>query len=312
MPIRWSALTTHSDTDDPPLSSRGFQRAALAVGPVAVWAAQPFTTGELIGEALDPTRVGYRSAVSWMAWIAWAVVLLALAIPRPSALTVGRVGSAAAFPAAVWAAVEIDSNSIILVGLIAAAVAGLVPMLASVGERFIDGASYGDERRFALRPPGTVVAILLVPTWALTVVAISLGPLLLADNRWILGGLATAIGIPAAIVGYRALRRLTDRFLVMVPNGLVIHDLALLAQPVLIKRHQLMSIGPARVDSQAEDLTSQALGLALEMRFVEPIDLPVVSGRGETEERSMSALMVSPSRPAAVLSTAADRGFAIG
>ncbi len=279
---------------------------------MAVWAAQPFTSGELIGEALDPTRNGFRGAVSWMAWIAWAVVLLALTIPRPPALTLGRIGSAAAFPAAIWAALEIDSNSIILVGLIAAAIAGLVPMLASVGERFIDGASYGDERRFALRPPGTVMAILLLPTWAFTVVAISLGPLLLADSRWILGGLATALGIPGALVGYRALSRLTDRFLVMVPNGLVIHDLSLLAQPVLINRNQLESIGPARVDSEAEDLTSQALGLALEVRLIEPITLPIVSARGQADERSMRALMVSPSRPAEVLSTAAERGFVIG
>lgn len=287
-------------------------RLASLIGPALVWAVQPFTTGSLIGEALAPTDSGFRGAVSWLAWLSWLVVLVILAVPRPLTLTLGRIGAPAILPAAVWAATRIDSDSTIIIGLVSAVVASLVPMLAVVGERFIDAASYGDEQRFALRPPGPVVMFLLLPTWALTIVAAAAGPLLLADQRWVIGAPALIIGLPAALVGYRAMSRLTSRFLVFVPNGIVIHDLGSLSEPVLFRAHEIAAIGPARSNTSAEDLTSQALGLAIEIRFTAAINLPVVVGRDDTEQRPVAALMVSPSRPAGVLETAARRGFVIG
>jgi len=247
-----------------------------------------------------------------MAWLTWLAVLIILAVPHPLTLTLGRIGAAAIIPAAAWAATRVESDPTIIIGLVSAAAASLVPMLAVVGERFIDAASYGDEKRFPLRPPGPVVMFLLLPTWALTLVASATGPLLLADQRWVIGGVALLGGVPLALVGFRAMSRLAGRFLVFVPNGLVVHDLGNLAEPVLFRDHEIAAIGPARSDTSATDITSQALGLAIELRFIGVIDVPVVTGRDNVEQRPVSALLVSPSRPAAVLETAARRGFVIG
>lgn len=279
-------------------------------GPALVWAVQPFTAGVLIGDALDPARHGFRSAVSWMAWLVWLAVLIILAVPRPLTLTLGRIGAAAILPAAIWAAINVDSDTTIIVGLVSAATAALIPLHAAVGERFVDAAGYGDEQRFPLRPPGPIL-LLLVPTWALTVTAMAPGPLLLADHRWVTGGIAVAAGVPAALVGFRALGRLTDRFLSFVPNGIMIHDQGILAEAVLFRQHEVAAIGLARADTTADDITSQALGTALELRFTKPVTVAVVTGHGQVEERPRSALLVSASRPTAVLKAAAQRGFVI-
>jgi len=284
-----------------------------AQGPATIWAAQPFTVGPLVGDALDPTLHTFRTATTWMVWLSWLAVLIILAIPRPLTLTLGRIAVPAIVPATVWAALVADSpNSTIIIGLVSAALVTLVVLLPVVGEHFIDAASYGDERRFVLRPQGPVLVFLLVPTWAITVAAITAGPLLLADQYWLAGAIAVAAGAPAALVGYRALSRVTSRFVVFVPNGVVIHDYGALAEPVLFKTHEIAALGPARADTTASDITSQALGLAIEMRFTEPIKLPMVTSRGHAEEQPIAALMFSASRPAALLATAADRGFVIG
>ncbi len=283
-----------------------------AFGPAMVWIIQPFTVGALIGDALNSTGSDFRTAASWMAWLSWAAILVILAVPQPLTLTLGRIGAAAILPTALWAAANTDSDALVIVGVSSAIVAALAPLFPAVGERFIDAASYGDEQRYPLRPPGQVLLFLVVPTWAVSVAAISAGPLLLAAHRWGFGAAAILIGLPISLVGYRAMSRLTSRFLVFVPHGIVIHDLVNLAEPVLVKVHEISTFGPARVDASTTDLTSQALGLALELRFVEPIGLPIVIGRDEAEETTVDSLMVSPSRPAAVLQTAARRGFNIG
>jgi len=283
-----------------------------AHGPTVLWAVQPFTVGPLVGDALDPTLASFRTAVTWMAWLGWLAVLVILAVPRPVTLTLGRIGAPAIVPAAIWSAVLVDSNSTILIGLISAAAVAVVVLLPAVGERFIDAASYGNERRFALRPPGPVLLFLLLPTWAVTVAAVTAAPLLLAHQDWLLGAIAIVLGVPAALVGYRALSRVTSRFLVFVPNGLVIHDYGSLAEPVLFKTHEIAALGPALAGTTARDITSQSIGLAIEMRFNEPIELPMVTGRGQAEQMSIEALMFSASRPAAVLKVAAERGFTIG
>jgi hypothetical protein len=114
-----------------------------------------------------------------------------------------------------------------------------------------------------------------------------------------------------AVVGFAALHRLTRRFLVFVPNGLVIHDRSALREPVLFVTNEITGLAPATDDSPATDLTTQALGLALELRLAEPAELPVVSGRTATENQLVRSILVAPARPAAVLAHAADRGFPI-
>jgi hypothetical protein len=276
-----------------------------------VWVVQPFTLGPLLGDALDPTRELFRTACTWVLWIGWLEVLIALVLPRPITLTVTRIGASATVPLAAWAAVESDETTLAIVGLLSATIAAGTVLAPTFADRFIDGASYGEERRFALRPPGPVLLGLLVPTWLVLVAGLGVGPLLLADERWVLGAVLILAGWPLAFLAARALHQLTNRFIVFVPNGFVVHDLTVMREPVLFHAREITGLAPAPSDTTADDMTNAALGLALELTLGAPVTLPIVSGRKETEDRDVRALLIAPSRPAAVMAVAQARGFRI-
>ena len=106
-------------------------------------------------------------------------------------------------------------------GAALALVAAFSPL---TGDVFIDGSSYGDERRFALRVP-TALVFGPVPLAGIGAVAAPIaGPLLLAAEQWLAGALVLAIGVPVAVVSVRALHGLARRWVVLVPAGLVLHD----------------------------------------------------------------------------------------
>ena len=93
--------------------------------------------------------------------------------------------------------------------------------------------------------------------------------------------------------------------------GIVVHDGGVLREPVLFAKREIEGIAPATDDSLATDLTAQALGLVLELRFVQPVGLSVVTGRTKTEEQQIRSMLIAPTRPAAVLALAAQRGYPI-
>ena len=279
---------------------------------LGLWIAQPFALGPLLDDALSATTDPFRTTVSIGAWLGWFLILVAMVVARPVTLTIVRICVPAALPIAVWAAFDVGDNTTILVGILSAAVAGLVVLLPGLGDRFVDGVSYGDERRFLLRAPGPIVVSVLVPTWAVTVVGVLVGPLLLADERWLAGGLALIVGFPIAALGVRAMHRLTARFVVFVPNGFVIHDGAAMREPVLFADREIAALAPAAADTTATDFTAQALGLALELRLRAPVKLPVVVDASTTTEELVQSMLISPTRPAAVMRFAQERGLPIG
>ena len=278
---------------------------------LVVWVAQPFTLGPLLGEVLDPTRLLFRTVCTWGLWVGWLEVLIALVLPRPITLTVARIGTTAALPVAAWAALESDDTTQTVIAVLGAIAASALVLAPTFADRFIDGASYGEERRFALRPPGPVLLGLVVPTWVAVVGGLAAGPLLLADENWALGAVLTVVGWPVAFFAARALHQLANRFVVFVPNGFVVHDLTVMREPVLFQAREIAGLAPALADTTAVDMTSAALGLALEMRLAAPATLPMVAGRKETEDRDVRAFLISPSRPAALLTLARSRGVPI-
>jgi hypothetical protein len=277
---------------------------------LTVWVLQPFTLGPLLGEALQPTRDLFRTAGSWALWGWWLVVLVALALPRPLTLTIARVAGLAAVPAAAWASFATDDNTVVALGLISAVAAAMALLPPALADRFVDGVSYGDERRFVLRPPGPVLLVVLLPSWVVTIAGFVSGPLFLADEQWVLGGVLVGIGWPLSFLAFRALHQLTNRFLVFVPNGLVIHDLTVMRDPVLFVSPAVTGLAPALADTDADDMTNSALGLALELKLAEPVKVLAIVGR-DTHEREVRAVLIAPSRPAAVMRLAKERGFRI-
>jgi hypothetical protein len=116
------------------------------------------------------------------------------------------------------------------------------------------------------------------------------------------------VGLPAALVAARALLRLTERWVVLVPAGLVVKDHTSLLDPMLFRREDIARFGPAPADTAATDLTAGAFGLALELRLRTPYEVAqVVPGSAEPRSRDLDALLVTPTRPGALVADAARR-----
>lgn len=278
---------------------------------IAAWIVTFFVLGAALDDGLadwDHNTLVIDLAVQGV----WFVgVLTSLTLPAPVTLTAARIAVPGTIPVALWAATQSDDTTATVIGLVAAVVVSGLVLSSAFGDRFIDGASYGDERRFALRPPGPVLIGLVVPTWMVTVAGALAGPLLLGDEQWVLGSVVTALGWTIAFFAGRTLDNLTRRFLVFVPNGLVVHDLTVMREPVLFQKREIAGIAPALAHTTAADMTSAALGLAVELKFGTPIELPVVTGRTTTEEQTLRSILISPTRPASVLRVAQTRGFPI-
>jgi len=273
----------------------------------AAWVLLPLTLGPAVAEALHDLSPGPRSTASIALWLLWAVGLTVTLVPLPVTLTALRLGVPALASVALWSAPAGTDAFRTTAGLAATTLVVAAAFSASTSDRFVDGASYGDERRFLLRTPGPVV-LMLGPMATLAALAgLAIGPVLLLDARWVAGGLATALGVPTTALAVRALHRLSRRWIVLVPAGLVLHDHLALAEPTLLQRAGLARIGPAAVDTDAADFTQQARGLALEVRCREPHDvLPASRGR-TTEVAAIEAFLCSPNRPDVVLDEAGRR-----
>jgi hypothetical protein len=274
----------------------------------ALWILIPFTTGALVDHALDGRLTSFRIGATAIFWTIWALVLVAMLVPRVETLTAVRIAVPAAPVAALWAtaATEVDDRAI--TGIVVALVAAIGVLLAPVGEAFVDGSSYGDERRMPLRPPVAVLAGPVPLAWAVTVAGSLTGPLLLLAHQWIAGLLVTAAGLLLAGVAVRALHQLSRRWVVFVPAGFVLHDHLALREPVLFTRNDLVALGPAPADTRAHDLTARAAGLALQVDFAVPVEVvPTTPGEQITELVGITQFLFMPSRPGEVLREAERR-----
>lgn len=134
--------------------------ARLVAIAIVAWIIQPFTSGVVIGDALSDASDPFRTTVSVTAWVLWLLILMAIAVPRPVTLTIARLGTAGGLLATLWAAWDVDqhhldtSSGVLAIGVLAAIAAVATINLPGVADRFLDGVSYGEEARFALRAPG--------------------------------------------------------------------------------------------------------------------------------------------------------------
>ena len=159
----------------------------------------------------------------------------------------------------------------------------------------MQGSAYGDEARYPLRPPGPLVLGPLPVLWLLLAGFVAAGPLLLATERWVVGAAATAVGAGLVVVLPRRFHRLSRRFLVFVPAGLVIHDHLVLVETTLFRWRDVRSVARALADTEALDLTGAALGPAVEV-VLTGLETIVRVGRrpGETNAVHAQAFLCSP------------------
>lgn len=275
------------------------------------WLLLPVVAGPAIGDALGHTSRAVQSLVTLSAWGIWGSTLLAALVPRTVTLTVVRLVTPGAVALTAWSAVGADRPSWAGVGVAASAICLLAVSAPSVADEFVDGSSYGDERRVSLRAPATVALGPAPVAWAALAASVVTGPLLLAARQWTAGAAASAAGAVIAVILVPRLHQLSRRWLVFVPAGVVVHDPLQLTEPVLFPRHLLRRIGPAPVDGDALDVTGGAPGLALEVLAAEPISVGVRRGRETIEHVGVKGLVVTPGRPASTLEVAEDRRLPI-
>jgi hypothetical protein len=274
----------------------------------AIWILLPLTTGALVDAALDDRLTSFRLGVRALFWVLWALVLVGMLVPRVATLTFVRIVAPVAPVAALWATAVTEVDALAVVGLAVALISAVAVLLAPVGEAFVDGSSYGDERRMPLRPPVVVLAGPVPFAWAVAVAGSLAGPLLLLAHRWVAGVVLTLLGFPLAALAGRALHQLSRRWVVFVPAGFVLHDHLALREPVLFGRNDVVALGPAPADTRAHDLTARAAGLALQVDFAVPVEVaPSAPGEVVTELVGITQFLFMPSRPGHVLVEAERR-----
>lgn len=282
----------------------------------AVWLVLPLTAFPLLNRALsqggDTLELGGTIAL----WVIWAAMMILSMVPRTETLTASRIIAPASLAAVIAAVISLlDDGTIdaaLVLGIVGAGTAALLAFHPAVSDAFADGSSYGDEQRFLLSTPGAIMAGPIQLVWASIVFGGTVGPILLLAERWILGGVLTVVGWPLAYLAIPVLHRLSNRWLVFVPAGMVVHDKTALREPQLFRKTSITALGPAPADTTYEDLTLNALGLALRAELIEPSKV-VVNQRGkDVEPTDIGGFLVSPNRPGKVIAAAKDRGFAIG
>jgi len=275
----------------------------------STWALMPLLLGPSLGDALGEHSLAVARTGSIMAWGAWAAVLVAVLLPRTVSLTALRIATPGALAVANWAALANDSEVTDALSVAGAAVALVAAFSPLTGDVFVNGSSYGDERRLPLRVPGALVFGPLPLACGAALAGPIAGPLLIAAGQWLLGGIVLAAGLPLAAVAARALHGLARRWVVLVPAGLVLHDQHALAEAVLFPRATIRRLGPAPVHgaSDALDLTQRAFGLALELELDEPAVVSPRRADKTVQAASVERLLFTPTRPGALLREAAGR-----
>ncbi len=272
----------------------------------------PFTVGPLIGDAVADASRAVQVTATLGAWLAWGLGMVLTVVPHTLTLTPMRIIGPGVLAATVVATIANGASGTAAPALANAAVVAVVSLSPVLGAWFVNGSSYGDERRVPLRPPVAMLTGPIPLAWAVIVGSTIALPLTVAAKGWIWAAIIAVIGVPASVFGVRALHRLSHRWLVFVPAGVVVHDRFAVPDPVELKRTAIHSFGPALADTDAVDLTMGATGLVLELALSNSAEIahrrtPV----GEPVTTELTAVLVAPTRPGAVLEEARRRRITV-
>lgn len=210
-----------------------------------------------------------RLAVSIAGWSAWSIVAIATWLEHPISLTVVRgvtpvvvAHLALGLPAGDWEPARV-------VGATCGLVALMVIVGRDYGSRQVQAGAYGDEVRHLLRIPAPIVAPAILG-WGLCV---ALGVVALSVDNVVAAVIAGLACVAAIVQVGPKLHRLSRRWLVKVPAGWVVHDDVMLAENLLLRTHQVVSMIPAPSTTQAFDLTGYTRGVPLEITLRESTDV---------------------------------------
>lgn len=266
--------------------------------------------GACFGRALADSERGMQLVVTISLWVGWAVVAMALAVPSTAGLTAARLGAPIGVVVALLAAIDGgDATS----GALAVGTAGLAAAAIATGEFgqvFAQGSAYGDEQRFVLRPPAWTLLPMVV-SWAVLCGLVVTVALAWGAGAWLVAVPATAATAALGWVLAQRYHRLTRRWLVLVPAGLVVHDHLVLGETVMFRVSGVVGLALAREGTEAADCTGPAGGHAIEISLRDHETIVFAPTRRSPNGSAIHArsLLVAPTRPGRFLTAAGGRGL---
>jgi hypothetical protein len=278
------------------------------------WLAVAVIGGQAISDAVADRSDAVQVVAVVGAWIGWAVGAAALAVKSVVSLTVLR----AVVPGALVVTVALvlfgaGPDDALLLGL-PALVTALLVASAEVGRPYLQASAYGDERRFGLRPPLGYLAATVV-TWLVWITAVIAAPLALAAKAWVVALPALLVAVLGGLALPRRWHQLSRRWLVFVPAGLVLHDPVVLDETLMLPRRRIVAVTADELgvgtSQAAVDLTGPTPGLAVEIVLAAATTATFARRPRQPRGRQVAvpALLVSPTRPGAVLAEASRRRF---
>ncbi len=278
-----------------------------------IWLATSALLTLSVGDALDGRSSAAGVVVNIAATAVWAVVLVAVALPSTVGLTVARTVAPLGVVTAVGAWAGGAEPALAIAATAVALVAVVVIGGAEVGQAFVQASSYGDEFRHLLRPPAAVLPAMVVG-WLLWAGALTASVLLLAAGRWPLGIVLALITGATSWLLVPRLHRLSRRWLVVVPAGLVVHDQLVLAETLMVRRGDVTAVGLALAGTEAADFTGPAAGHAVEVALGSMVTV-VLARRPSTPKGTalhVRSFLVAPTRPGQALRSAAAGSLPVG
>lgn len=243
-----------------------------------------------------------------LAGTGWVIGVAAMTVPAVRSLTVVRAIVPLAVPAslAMWIGGAPAIDGALAVG--SAALAAVVACSAELGRVFVQASAYGAEDRHPLRPPAAYLAAVLL-AWLIAATGIVVGVGLVAAERWAIGVACAVAGLGVAIWSAPRWHRLARRWFVVVPVGLVVHDPLVLAETLMLRRHEVDSIRLAPGGTDAADLTGPAGGHAIEITTVAPVTVVFAGTPRQPGGRAihLTGCLIAPTRPGRALAAAIDR-----
>jgi len=276
------------------------------------WITLPLTAAPALSAGLRDWGSAEQVVGAVSCWLVWGVGLVAVLAPRPAGLTSLRVAAPALLVAVALAGTSGHPSSVAEVGaLVATLVAAVLAADSAFAIASANSVAYGDEQRYPLRVPPALYLGPLPAVRVLIVAGLIVGPLLVAGGHYVAGGVAVIVGVPTAVFAARALHRLSRRWLVLVPAGVVVVDGMSLVDNTLFPREHVRLLRPFAGDEPpgaALDLRMGATLGSLLTTFDEPAEL-VLAARPGRDARTVRApaIVVAVTRRAEVLQGAARR-----
>ena len=287
---------------------------SLGVWPLrAMWLLLPILAGFGLSEALNEHSERVATTAEVALWVGWFIGLVSVLAPSAASLTAVRLLAPSAVASALWAVFSSGIWEATTIGAIGATlVVFAVALLPTTGDVMVNGSSYGPERRMALRPPAALLLGPIQVAWLVIFVGLAGGIMLIAAGNVLLGAPTLILGIASTWYAGRSLHQLSRRWIVFVPAGVVIHDQWSIAEAFLMKRSEIVSLGPVPLDKgELLDLSGGARGLALLVELDETKTL-ALRARNAINTFDAYRIVFTPTLPGRLLHKARVRGVKIG